>query len=155
MQSNSALETKKIARNIAERLLDTSSKVYKGPLVIGFVGDLGSGKTFFVKTFLKFLGVKEKVSSPTFVLMREYKLKTLNKFNKKYKRAYHIDVYRLNNAKDLKHLNFRELLKEKDVIIFIEWADKIKKLLPKNTVWIKFKHGNLENERVIEIRIVF
>lgn len=151
MQSNSTLETKKIAKNIAERLLSHSLRSHQEPLVFGLVGDLGSGKTFFVKNFLNVLGVKAKVHSPTFVLMREYEIKKSQLAKNKYSKAYHIDVYRLNNKKDLKHLNFSEILKEKNAIVFIEWADKIKKLLPKQTTWIKFKHGDKENERIIEI----
>ena len=154
MQSNSTLETKKIAKNIAEKLLTTSFKNNQIPLIVGLVGDLGSGKTFFVKNFLSALGVKAKVHSPTFVLMREYEIKKLQLAQNKYSKVYHIDVYRLNNKKDLEHLNFSEILKEKNSIVFIEWADKIKKLLPKKTVWINFKHGNLENERVIEINTI-
>jgi len=151
MRSISEAETKKFAQNIAKKLLQSYHKRHRGSLIIGLKGDLGAGKTFFVKSFLGAFGIKERVVSPTFVLMREYEIKNSNAINKKYKKAYHIDAYRLHSLKDLRHLNFNKLLKEKNAILLIEWADKIKKLLPKKTLWMDFKHGKKENERIIKL----
>lgn len=148
MKFISEAETKKNIPNLLKDILILGNKHSQSSLVIGLVGNLGSGKTFFVKNLLATLGVKEKVSSPTFVLMREYALKK-NKFNKIYNRAYHIDTYRLSNVKDLQAIKLDEVLKNKNAIVLIEWADKIKKYLPKKTIWIKFRHGAKENERHI------
>lgn len=155
MLSASTSQTKKIAQDIAKKIQRNYFKSRKGPLVIALAGDLGAGKTFFVKNFLQALGVKEKVSSPTFVLMREYKIKKSMAGSKKYTKAYHIDVYRFSDLEDLRRLKFKDVLKEKNAIVLIEWADRIKKLLPKKTIWIRFEHGAKENERMIDIgRIV-
>lgn len=142
MQSASTAQTDKFAQDFAKKL----ARIHRSPLVIGLTGELGSGKTFFVRSFLRALGVKERVLSPTFVLIKEYTPK-----HSYYKKVYHIDVYRLSGARDLHPLGFDELLKEEKTIVLIEWADKIKKLLPSNTIWIKFKHGKKENERTITI----
>ena len=141
MESSSTKETARIAKEFAARIL----KSKKTPVIIGLSGNLGSGKTFFTRSFLAGIGVKEKITSPTFVIMREYMLK-----RGVFKKAYHLDVYRLE-PKDLKVLGFSRLLKEKHAIIIIEWAEKIKKLLPKKTIWIHFTHGKKENERIISL----
>lgn len=143
MQSTSTAESEKIAEGIAKTL----PSHHRNPLIIGLVGELGSGKTFFVKSFLRVLGVRERIVSPTFVLIKEYALK-----HSYHKKAYHVDVYRLSSQKDLSPLGFDKLLKEKKAIVFIEWADKIRNLLPSNAIWIKFKHGKKDNERTITLK---
>ena len=142
MQSFGTTETEKIARGIAGHLPQSN----RSPVIFGLVGELGAGKTFFVRSFLRALGVKERIISPTFVLIKEYTLK-----HGHYTKAYHVDTYRLSPPLDLRPLGFNEMLKEKNVIVFIEWADRIKKLLPRDTIWITFEHGKKENERTIEL----
>jgi len=100
---------------------------------------LGSGKTTFVQGFLRGLGIKKKITSPTFVIA------------KNYKQAYHIDCYRIKKADELLKLGLREVLENPQNIVLIEWAEKIKKILPKNFVWLKFEHGPKENIRVIRL----
>lgn len=95
--------------------------------VLGLVGELGAGKTQFVKGLAKGLGIKDVITSPTFVLL------------KKYNKLIHIDCYRLNNVEEVLDLGLEEYIKQENNIIVIEWADKIKKILPENTVWIEFK----------------
>ena len=128
-KTKSAQETKKIAKLLAQEI--------SRPVVLALTGDLGSGKTTFIQGFLKGLGVKKRITSPTFVIMRTYNL------------VYHIDCYRLSKAKELLKLGFKEILQSPKVIILIEWAEKIQKILPKNTIWLEFKHGKKPNERVI------
>jgi tRNA threonylcarbamoyladenosine biosynthesis protein TsaE len=139
--SKSAEETQNLAKKIA---IQNKWRVY------GLVGDLGSGKTTFTQAFLGALGVKGKTTSPTFVIIKSYKLKAPRSYaaeQASYKFAYHIDCYRLRDSKELLGLDFKEILKNKNNIILIEWADKIKNLLPKKTKWIYFEHGEKENER--------
>jgi tRNA threonylcarbamoyladenosine biosynthesis protein TsaE len=69
---------------------------------------------------------------------------------KKYKNLYHIDCYRLNKPKELLDLDFKEIISNPQNIVLIEWAEKVRKILPKNTIWINFKIIN-QNERKIKI----
>lgn len=150
-------ETKKVAAFLAKEIICLPKKE---ALVVALGGELGSGKTTFVQGFAEALGVKEKVLSPTFVLLKIYSLKIRararlrrqEKLKLKFRHLVHIDCYRLGSSKDLLHLGFADLLKNKDAIILIEWAGRVKEILPKNTLWIKFKHGGKPNERTIAIK---
>jgi len=131
--------------------------------VLALVGDLGSGKTTFVKGFAKALGVKESIQSPTFILMRPYNYKkTKKQKNPEAAAAHrsragrkiflHVDAYRVSSADELLDIGINEYLNS-DAVVAIEWADKIKKILPPGrTVWIKFKLGDSPNERIVEVK---
>ena len=77
--------------------------------------------------------------------MKVYKIKN----NKKYNNLVHIDCYRLENYDSLMDIGLEEYLNDSQSLVLIEWADKIKDKLPKNTKYIKFKLGKKENERII------
>ena len=144
--SKSAKETQKIAKILADKLVRHPVPNNKAT-VIALDGNLGSGKTTFTQGFARALGIKEKVLSPTYVLMKVYRLKKV----KRFKLLIHIDCYRLENAKALLHLGFKSFLKDKSAVVLVEWANSVKKLLPKETVWIKFRHGKKLHERVMHI----
>lgn len=91
--------------------------------------------------------MKESVTSPTFILFRPYPLRTEH-----YQLAYHIDCYRLEDPKELLKLGLREMLKNPKLIVLIEWAERVKKFLPKNTVWISIKHGATKNKRTVIVK---
>jgi len=137
-KTDSSKETQKIAAGLAKKFLRAKTK-RKNALVFALMGELGSGKTTFVQGFLRGLGIKKKITSPTFVIA------------KNYKQAYHIDCYRIKKADELLKLGLREVLENPQNIVLIEWAEKIKKILPKNFVWLKFEHGPKENIRVIRL----
>lgn len=103
-------------------------------IVVALSGDLGSGKTAFVKAVAKTLGVTETVSSPTFVIMKYYQLKTID-----YRLLIHIDAYRLKNGAELLRLRFDELLDDPQNIIFIEWPEHVADALPKDVNKIFFQ----------------
>lgn len=103
--------------------------------VLGLRGDLGSGKTAFVRELLGNFGSKEDVTSPTFVIQKSYQLPD----NSKFKKLIHIDAYRLDSGEDLNKLGFQELLKEKGSLIVIEWPEKVKDVLPEKTKYLDFK----------------
>ncbi len=136
--------TNRLAEKLALEILK-DKKTRKGAVVLALVGDLGAGKTTFAQAFAKALGVKEKIASPTFLIMRSYK-----PAGKNYKLFYHIDAYRLNSSRELLDLGFADLLKDPANIILIEWADKIKDILPADVRWLRFSHGEKEGERVID-----
>ncbi|MDO8676300.1 MAG: tRNA (adenosine(37)-N6)-threonylcarbamoyltransferase complex ATPase subunit type 1 TsaE [Candidatus Azambacteria bacterium] len=129
--SKSANETKKIAVSLAEKIKERS--LLKTALVIALEGDLGSGKTTFIQGLAKELGVKENVLSPTFVIQKDFSLSLKN-----FRNFYHIDAYRLKNSNELLDLGFEDLIKNSENLIVIEWADKIRRILPKHIIKIKF-----------------
>lgn len=142
----SSSETQKIAQKIAAKITQRYSNLNNKALIIELIGELGSGKTTFIAGFLKKLNIK-KSFSPTFILIRRKKIK-----HRFFKNLYHIDAYRVKNYKELINLNIKEIINNPQNIILIEWANKIKKILPKNTIKIYFYHGKLENERKIVLK---
>ena len=107
--------------------------------VIALFGDLGSGKTTFTQGFAKGLGITEKIISPTFILMR------------KYPHFYHVDLYRFedNIAQEVENIGLTDILGKGKNIVVIEWAEKIKDLIPANAVWIKFENLGKDKRRII------
>lgn len=139
----------KDTKKIAHTLVDAVSQIeHSGALVIGLVGNLGAGKTTFTQSLAQNFGIKESILSPTFVLMKIYAIRK-KAASAAFRHLVHIDCYRLDSPNELDHLGFKHLLKDKDAIIVIEWADRIKKILPGDTIWVEFKHGKKQNERLI------
>ena len=126
-------ETQKLAGILAKEL--TSKPRRGGALIIGLEGELGAGKTTFTKGFVRALGIKEKILSPTFVLHKIYKTKTIN-----YKFLHHIDTYRVKDHHALLALGIKEILADPQNIILIEWSDRVEKILPKKYIKIHFDH---------------
>ena len=118
-------QTKAIAKKLAK---DFSSGV------IALTGDLGAGKTTFTQGFAEGLGIKDKIISPTFVLMR------IHKIPKSGRILYHIDLYRLEGKEQFLGLGLEEIIENPNNIILIEWAEKARDLLPKYTTWITFEN---------------
>ncbi len=100
--------------------------------IIALYGDLGSGKTTFMQGFARGLGIKKRIISPTFVLIREYKESTVP--------FYHIDLYRLEGEQAIESTGIRDILQNQPVIVAIEWADKMKSLLPEKRLEIYFQY---------------
>lgn len=90
------------------------------------------------------MGVKRRAPSPTFVLIRRTALR-----RKPFLNLYHVDAYRLKEARELTKLGFKEVLNDPKNIVLVEWADKVKRLIPRGATWLEFKHGRRENERRI------
>ena len=135
--TNSETETEQLA-------FDLTKKIQGGDIVALF-GDLGWGKTTFTKGLAKALKIKEEITSPTFVIMKKYP----TKFNGKNIEFVHIDAYRCENIEDAKSIGIEDYLNNKDTIVVIEWADKIKEILPSKIIQFKFKFID-ENTREIE-----
>jgi len=110
--------------------------------VVALYGDLGSGKTTFTKGVGQGLGVKDSrhINSPTFVLIKEYKGRLP---------IYHIDLYRLDNLQDIENIAIEEYIYG-DGVAVIEWAERMKTLLPKKHIAVKFTVTG-ETERDIKI----
>ncbi len=138
--------------------------------VLGLVGELGAGKTTFVQHLAKALGVKSRVNSPTFLVMRVYKTeepkngrtKERDRSSQQKSRIYtleprtltlvHIDAYRLKDSRDLETLGATEYIGAPNTITVIEWADRVKSALPKHTRWIHLFHGEKQGERVVVLK---
>ena len=104
-------------------------------LVVTLAGDLGTGKTTFTKFVARHLGIKYKLRSPTFVILKKYPLK-----RKGYKYFYHLDAYRLKNEKELLHLGWEEIIGNKEHLVFIEWPENVSKVIPKDAKSVKIFH---------------
>lgn len=122
------------------------AKTLKGGEILALIGELGAGKTVFVKGVAAGLGVKQIVTSPTFVLMKVYPIKD------KIKQLVHIDCYRIINPKEIFDIGATEYFDRKDTVTMIEWADKIKNILPKRRISINIKLLK-DNLREITIKI--
>ncbi len=140
------IATKKFAQSIAEKVASSTKKSKHGT-VIGLVGELGAGKTSFTQSFLKALGARGRITSPTFVLVKPYALSANS-----HHTAYHIDTYRIDSDKELLALGLKDMFSEPHNIVIIEWADKFKKLLPKNTIWIELAHGAKDGVRSAKVK---
>lgn len=134
--TNSAEETKQIAKTLAK-------SIDHG--VVALTGDLGAGKTTFTQGFAEGLGVNDKIISPTFILIRQHPIPKTKKV------LYHIDLYRLENEGDIKDLGIQEIIETKENIVLIEWADKIRNLLPTDTIWVTLERID-ENRRKIVVK---
>lgn len=137
--SNSPEETKKFAKKIL--------KENKNFNVFSLESELGGGKTTFVQSAAEFFFIKEKIKSPTFVIMRKYNIKSKNT---KFKKLYHFDCYRVKNHKEILELGWKEIIENPQNLVFVEWGDKIKKILPKKVFRIRLQFLD-EHKRKITI----
>lgn len=126
------------------------AKLLRKNTVIGFFGNLGSGKTTFIKGLAKGLGIKARINSPSFVILKIYPLaKRLSDARVNKCLLYHFDLYRLDSLKELEDVGYEEFISG-DGICVIEWADRAKKILPNNYLRIQMQVKG-ENSRLIKI----
>jgi tRNA threonylcarbamoyladenosine biosynthesis protein TsaE len=130
--SVSVAETKAAGARLAE-------KIQAGD-VIALVGDLGAGKTQFVKGLAKGLGSEEMVTSPTFTLVHEYQGKRVP--------IYHFDFYRIESLAALRAIGFDEIVFG-DGVSVIEWADRFADAIPPRARWIKFEIVSDDQRRIL------
>jgi tRNA threonylcarbamoyladenosine biosynthesis protein TsaE len=130
---NSEEETKKIAR-------DYASGLTAGDAVI-LNGNLGSGKTFFIREACRYFDVST-VSSPTFALVNEYTGRL---------KIYHFDFYRINRIVELYDIGFEDYIMDTDAIIFIEWGNLFPEILPAKRKEIQIQTIN-DTKRTFEFR---
>jgi tRNA threonylcarbamoyladenosine biosynthesis protein TsaE len=124
-------ETRALGRELSLALQENS--------VIGLSGDLGAGKTEFVKGIAEGLGAIDPVTSPTFTLIHEYRSGRLPLF--------HIDFYRLETEKELDEIGFDDYLREPGICA-IEWADRFPDRIPRDAIWVQIQISSA-NERLI------
>ena len=124
-------ETRAIGRELSLALPENS--------VIGLSGDLGAGKTEFVKGIAEGLGATDPVTSPTFTLVHEYRSGRLPLF--------HMDFYRLETEKELDEIGFDDYLRESGICA-IEWADRFPDRIPQDAIRVEIEISS-RNERLI------
>jgi len=142
-------QTQKIGKKLAKEILNL--KKNKNAVVIGLSGNLGGGKTTFIQGFAKGLGIKEKILSPTFVILKRFKITKPKTQNPKseFINFYHFDCYRVKNEKDIIELGFEEVIKNPGNIIAIEWPERVKKVLPQKIIVINFKFTDKNKREVV------
>ncbi len=134
LESNSIMDTIKIAQKLASLLSN-------GDVVV-LTGELGAGKTKFTEGFLSFYGMEDEISSPTFNIVNEYSSNNIN--------IYHFDVYRLEDSDEFYAIGGEEYFDKG--ICLIEWGEIIKDVLPKKYLEIKIeKDINNENKRILKL----
>ena len=131
--SNSVEETEHLGADLAAKLPAGS--------VVAFTGDLGAGKTAFVRGMARGLGVAERVTSPTFTIVNEYEGGGLSLF--------HFDLYRLESADELFDIGWEDYLGRGGVCA-VEWSEKVADALD-GAVRVHIRRGGGESERVITI----
>lgn len=146
---NSA-QTRELGQLLAEEL--------GGGEIICLTGELGSGKTTFAQGVLRGMGAKGPYTSPTFVVMKQYKKRISNfKFQilnqiqspkSKILNIYHIDAYRVG-TKDILDLGWEEIIAGKNNIVIVEWAERIKSVIPGAAVWLDFKHLKADERKIV------
>ena len=110
----------------------------EGKKIFAFSGQMGAGKTTFIKTVCEALGVKDTISSPTFSLVNEY-------ISGNGEKIFHFDFYRIKDLSEAYDMGFEEYVYSK-AYCFIEWPEKIEELLPENCVKVNIA---LEGEKRI------
>jgi len=135
--TNSDSETMKLGEEFADKLASGD--------VVMLSGDLGAGKTTFVQGIAKGLGIKDRILSPTFVLVRSHQVNS-----KKFDNLNHIDLYRIDGQENLEKLGILEFISSENSVTIIEWAEKIVDFVPVKGYRINFVYIS-ENKREINI----
>jgi len=157
--THSPRETQKLGERLSADLKPGS--------ILALYGELGSGKTTFIQGLARGLGIKKRIISPTFIFIRPYRIpfttprrcretasaKTPPPRWSKGSTLYHVDLYRINTLKQTRGLGLEEIFADKSAIVVIEWADRIKEILPKKRIDINFDYLD-ENQRRIKIEAI-
>lgn len=149
--SISKKETGQVAKWLLNRVWVNQTPTKK-PIVFLLKGELGSGKTVFAKAVGKCLGIKEPITSPTFVICNEYDIKSKIK-DQRSKKFLHMDLYRIKNEFEYKEIKFLEQF-EKGIVACIEWPENMdKKLLTElkkkcRTIEVSFEYVDKKTRKI-------
>jgi len=134
-------------RELAKAFLRSVTPRHRHATVIGLVGELGAGKTTFVQGAAEGLGLRVRMPSPTFLIQRNYPLPRTAAF----RTLYHFDWYRIHTKRELDTTEFFRILGSSHAMVLVEWADRIKRYLPKDAYIIHLRHGKDSHERIIKL----
>ncbi len=132
--SNSEAETQALGRRLGERLASGA--------VVAFTGDLGAGKTAFTRGLAEGLGIRGRVTSPTFTIVNEYEGGRLP--------LYHFDLYRLGSPEELFEIGWEDYLSRGGVCA-VEWSENAADALEDGAIRVDIRRGDGEEQRRIEI----
>ena len=130
------------SREETEELGARLAGVLTGGAVVAFTGDLGAGKTAFVSGMARALGVKERVTSPTFTIVNELEGGRLPLF--------HFDMYRLGSADELFHIGWEDYL-ARDGVCAVEWSENVEEAIEPDAVRVSIVRGDGDDDRIITV----
>ena len=131
-------ETEDKAKNFASLI-----KGFKNSLLINLIGNLGAGKTTFVRGLIQELGFDEFVKSPTFTIVESYESDNL--------KVFHFDLYRIEDDKELQAIGVEDYLTEENAITLVEWTEKSKRYFNNPDYIIELNHCDNDEKRLINI----
>ena len=131
-------ETEDKAKNFASLI-----KGFKNSLLINLIGNLGAGKTTFVRGLIQELGFDEFVKSPTFTIVESYESDNL--------KVFHFDLYRIEDDKELQAIGVEDYLTEENAITLVEWPEKSKRYFNNPDYIIELNHCDNDKKRLINI----
>ncbi|MFA5076760.1 MAG: tRNA (adenosine(37)-N6)-threonylcarbamoyltransferase complex ATPase subunit type 1 TsaE [Patescibacteria group bacterium] len=150
-QTKSVKQTFNLGKSLAKKI--TSGQV------LALFGNLGAGKTVLAKGIAAGLGVKKIITSPTFILMKIYNFQStvnrqpstglVNRRRSSVNKLIHIDCYRIKDFREVEAIGALEYFARPDSVVVIEWAEKIKPLLPKNVLKIKISLKKNNNREIV------
>jgi L-threonylcarbamoyladenylate synthase len=144
-------------QNIAKELWQKYEK-YLGrrPIIFALEGPMGAGKTQFTKGLAKAMGINAEIVSPTFNLLLEYSVQGSKSVDHQ---LVHIDSWRMQNSDEMMSMGFNDILKNKNSVVSIEWAEKVIDVLHKHSedtiiIWVKILYGSGINDRLINWGVI-
>ena len=142
--AKSPKQTQRLGEDLAKEILKMHRP--RRAAILALKGDLGGGKTSFLQGFAKGLGIKQKILSPTFVLIRKLKIPGQKS---EFEYFYHIDCYRVQKTREISRLGFGDMISDAGNIVAIEWGEKIKDILPRNIVRLNFSFIGKQTRKII------
>lgn len=138
-------EIPKISKKLLDKIVKTKSKQAK---IVAFSGELGAGKTTLTQEIAKHLGIKEKIVSPTFVIMKIYKINQNSDYYSHFKKLIHIDAYRLDSHEELLKIGWDKLIVDRDNLIIIEWPERVLECIPSLSFPVSLFHIDDNNREI-------
>ncbi len=136
--------TIKDLHKIAEDILRKAKLVKNSTAtVIALEGELGTGKTTLTQELARILGVKENIISPTFVIMKKYKVK-----DDTFEYLIHIDAYRLEKESELENLGWQGILSDKNNLVIVEWPSRVPDCIPSGVCKVELSHEDADTRSI-------
>ena len=137
-EAKNLMELRALAEGFLERLGELS--ITGEALVVGLTGDLGAGKTAFTKCVADILGIKDSITSPTFILEKIYPISENKYFGAHITKLVHIDAYRLNDGREMSALDWGSVIKDEHALVLLEWPEQVATALPRSIIMLSFEH---------------